>query len=319
MDQYNLTSNLEFLLLGLSEDPELQPILFALFLLIYLLTVLGNVLIILAISYDSHLHNPMYFFLFNLSLSDICFSSTTVPKMLINMQTHNKSITFATCIIQVSFFFLFGCMDSLLLTVMAYDRWVAICHPLYYQVILNPRLCRWLVIVSFCISLIDSQVHCLMVSQLTFCTNMEIPHFFCDVPELLKLACSDTSINNIVMVLVSIIVGFLPASGIFYSYYKIISSIVKVPSLLGKYKAFSTCGSHLSVVCLFYGTGLGVYLSSTISSSTRGSMVASVMYTMVVPMMNPFIYSLRNRDIKKALQKLFSQIISYPPIYSHNI
>lgn len=304
MEPYNLTGALEFLLLGLSDDPELQPILFVLFLLIYLLTVLGNMFIILAISSDSHLHSPMYFFLYNLSLSDMGFSSTTVPKMLINMQTHSKTITYAACLSQVSFFFLFGCMDNLLLTVMAYDRWVAICHPLHYQVILNPGLCRRLVLISFFFSLMDSQVHWLMVSQLTFCTNKEIPHFFCDVPALLKLACSDTSTNNIVIFIIGIIGGLLPVSGIFYSYYKIMSSIFRVPSLHGKYKAFSTCGSHLSVVCLFYGTGLGVYLSSSVSSSSRECMVASIMYTVLVPMINPFIYSLRNRDIKKALQKI---------------
>ncbi|XP_052045002.1 olfactory receptor 18-like [Apodemus sylvaticus] len=309
MESYNLTSNLNFLLRGLSEDPVLQPILFVLFLLIYLLTVLGNVLIMLAISSDSHLHSPMYFFLYNLSLADMGFSSTTVPKMLINMQTQNKSISYGACLTQVSFFFLFGNMDNLLLAVMAYDRWVAICHPLHYQVILNPRLCRSLVIVSFFISAVSSQVHCLMVSQLTFCTSIEIPHFFCDVPELLKLACSDTFISNIARFLLSIIIGFLPVSGIFYSYYKITASIFKVPSLLGKYKVLSTCGSHLSVVCLFYGTGLGVYLSSTVSSSSRESVGASVMYTVVVPMMNPFIYSLRNKDMKKALLKIVRQIM----------
>ena len=252
MEPYNLTGTLEFILLGLSEDPELQPVLFVLFLLIYLLTVLGNVLIILAISCDSHLHSPMYFFLYNLSLADMGFSSTTIPKMLINLHAHNRSITYAECLTQVSFFILFGCMDSILLAVMAYDRWVAICHPLHYQVILNPCLCRCLVIASFFISLVSSQIHCLMVSQLTFCINVEIPHFFCDVPELVKLACSNTTINDIVMFLLSIIVGFLPASGIFYSYYKIISSIVRVLSSLQKYKDFSTCGFHLSVVCLFY-------------------------------------------------------------------
>ncbi|NP_001000985.1 olfactory receptor Olr1160 [Rattus norvegicus] len=309
METYNLTGTLEFLLLDLSEDTELQFIFFVLFLLIYLLTVLGNVLIILAISSDSQLHSPMYFFLYNLSLSDMGFSSTTVPKMLINMQTHNKSITYAGCLTQVFFFILFGGMDSLLLTAMAYDRWVAICHPLHYQVILNPRLCRCLLILSFFISVLSSQVHCLMVSQLTFCTNMEIHHFFCDVPELLKLSCSDSFISNIVRIILSIILGFLPMSGILYSYYKITSSIFKFPSLLGKYKVFSTCGSHLSVVCLFYGTGIGVYLSSTVSSSYGESMVASVLYIMVVPMINPFIYSLRNKDIKKALQKIVRQIL----------
>ncbi|XP_052045001.1 olfactory receptor 18-like [Apodemus sylvaticus] len=309
MESYNLTRTLEFLLLGLSEDDELQPVLFVLFLLIYLLTVLGNVLIMLAISSDSHLHSLMYFFLYNLSLSDMAFSSTTIPQLLINMQTQNKSITYAACLTQVSFFILFGDMDSLLLAVMSYDRWVAICHPLHYQVILNPRLCSCLVIVSFFISLVSSQAHYLMVSQLTFCTNIEIHQFFCDVPELVKLACSDTTINDIIMFILSIIIGFLPASGIFYSYYKITSSIFRVPSLLGKYKAFSTCGSHLSVVCLFYGTGIGVYLSSIVSSSSRGSVGASIMYTMVVPMMNPFIYSLRNKDIKKALQKIVRKIM----------
>ncbi|XP_046299747.1 olfactory receptor 7E24-like, partial [Marmota monax] len=308
VEPQNLTGVLEFLIQGLSDDPEVQPILFGLFLSMYLVTVLGNLLIILAVSSDSHLHTPMYFFLSNLSLADIGFSSSTIPKMLVNFQTHSKSITYAGCLTQVSCFFLFGCLDSLLLAVMAYDRLVAICHPLHYPIIMNPRLCGLLALVSFSISLVDSQVHCLMVSQLTFCQDIEIPHFFCDVPQLFKLACSDTSANNIVIFLVGTISGFLPIAGILFSYCKIVSSVLRVPSSGGKCKAFSTCGSHLTVVCLFYGTGLGVYLSSSDSTSSRKSMVVSVMYTMVTPMLNPFIYSLRNKDIKKSLQRIVSRI-----------
>ncbi|XP_047630377.1 olfactory receptor 7E24-like [Phacochoerus africanus] len=308
MELQNLTKVSEYYLLGLSDDPELQPFILGLFLCMYLVAILGNMLIILAVSSDSHLHTPMYFFLSNLSLADIGFITTTVPKMLVNMQAHSKSITYAGCLTQVSFFFLFGCLDSLLLAVMAYDRFVAICYPLHYLVIIKPNICGFLVLVSFFVSLLDSQIHCLMVSQLVFCKDVDIPHFFCDVPKLLHLACYDISTNYIVIFLVGTISGFLPISGISFSYYKIVSSILRVSSSGGRYKAFSTCGSHLSVVCLFYGTGLGVYLSSVVSSSPREDVVASVMYTVVTPMLNPFIYSLRNKDIKSALWRIVSRI-----------
>ncbi|KAM8926389.1 olfactory receptor 7E24-like [Lycaon pictus] len=306
MEPQNLTSVSEFLLLGLSDDPELQPHLFGLFLTMYLVTVLGNLLIILAVSSDSHLHTPMYFFLSNLSLADIGFSTTTVPKMLVNIQTHSKYITYAGCLTQMSFYFLFECLDNLLLAVMAYDRFVAICHPLNYPIIVNPRLCGLLVLLSFFSSLLESQIHCLMVSQLTFCTDVEIHHFFCDAPQLLHLACSYTSINTILIYFIGAIFGGIPLSGILCSYSRIASSILRVPTTGGKYKAFSTCGSHLSVVCLFYGTGLGVYLGSSISPSPGKDAVASVVYTVVIPMLNPFIYSLRNRDIKRALWGIIS-------------
>ncbi|XP_014645922.1 PREDICTED: olfactory receptor 18-like [Ceratotherium simum simum] len=308
MEPQNLTSVSDFLLLGLSDDLELQPLLFGLFLTMYVVTVLGNLLIILTVSSDSHLHTPMYFFLSNLSLADASFSTTTVPKMLVNLQTHSKSITYAGCLTQMSLFSLFACLDSQLLAVMAYDRLAAICHPLHYPVIMNFHLCGLLVLVSFFLSLLDSQLHYLMMSQLTFCANVEIPHFFCDPPQLLKLACSDISTNNILIYFIGAIFGGVPLTGILYSYTQIISSILRVSSSGGRYKAFSTCGSHLSVVCLFYGTGLGVYLSSTGSSSPRKNAVASVMYTVVTPMLNPFIYSLRNTDIKSALWRIVHRI-----------
>ncbi|KAM8926695.1 LOW QUALITY PROTEIN: olfactory receptor 7C2-like [Lycaon pictus] len=293
----------QFLLLGLSEEPELQPLLFGMLLSMYLITVLGNLLIILVISTDSRLHTPMYFFLANLSFADICFTSTTVPKMLLNIQTQSKTITYEGCLSQIFFFFVFGCLDNLLLTVMAYDRFVAICHPLHYSLIMNPQLCGLLALGSWCISVMGSLFETLTLLRLPL-QNMEISHFFCDLPEVLKLACSDTLINNIVVYFVTIVLGVFPLSGILFSYSQIFSSILRISSTADKYKAFSTCGSHLSVVCLFYGTSLGDYLSSAATTSSRTSLVASVMYAIVTPMLNPFIYSLRNGDMKGALGRL---------------
>ncbi|XP_058381800.1 olfactory receptor 7E178-like [Diceros bicornis minor] len=309
MGTKNVTRVSEFLLMGLSDDPELQPLLFSLFLSMYLVTMLGNLLIIMSISSDFHLHTPMYFFLSYLSLADIGFTSTTIPKMIVDIQTHSRVISYVGCLTQMSFFTLFGCLDSLLLTAMAYDRFVAICHPLHYPVIMNSRLCGLLVLISFAISLLYSPLHSLIVSQLTFFMDVEIPHFFCDPSQLFNLACFEIPINNILMYFIAAIPGGVPLTGILFSYSRIVSSIVIVPSTGGKYKAFATCGSHLSVVCLFYGTGLGVYLSSAVSHSPRKDAVASVMYSVVTPMLNPFIYSLRNRDIKRAMQKLLRRTV----------
>ncbi|XP_059551158.1 olfactory receptor 7A17-like [Myotis daubentonii] len=305
MEPENDTLISEFLLLGLSAEPELQPLIFGLFLSMYLITVLGNLLIILAVSSDSHLHTPMYFFLSNLSLVDICFTSTTVPKMLWNIQTQSKAITFKGCITQLYFFLHFGGLDDFLLAVMAYDRYVAICHPLHYMVIMNPRLCGLLVLVSWITSALQSLLESLMVLQLSFCTDLEIPHFFCELKEVVQLASSETFHNKMVMYFIAVLLGVVPLAGVIYSYSKIVSSVRAIPSAQGKYKAFSTCASHLWVVSLFYGTGIGVYLSSADTHSSHSSAAASVMYTVVTPMLNPFIYSLRNRDIKRALKTFF--------------
>ncbi|XP_047394259.1 olfactory receptor 7E24-like [Sciurus carolinensis] len=305
--EQNLTSASEFHLLGLSEDPDLQPILFGLFLSMYLVTVLGNLLILLAVSSDSHLHTPMYFFLSNLSLVDICFISTTVPKMLMNIQIHSRAISYVGCLTQMSLFSIFVCMDSLLLSVMAYDRFVAICHPLQYPVMMNPHVCGVLVFVSFLFSILDSQLHNLITLQFIYHKNVEISDFFCDPSQLLHLICFDTFTNNIVMYFTDVVFGFFPISGILFSYYKIVSSVLRIPSTGGKFKAFSTCGSHLSIVGLFYTTGLAVYLGSAKSPSSKKEVVSSVMYTVVTPVLNPFIYSLRNRDIKNALKSFHSR------------
>ncbi|ELK28219.1 PREDICTED: olfactory receptor 7A5 [Myotis davidii] len=307
MEPGNGTQISEFLLLGLSQALELQPLIFGLFFSMYLVTVLGNLLIILAVSSDSHLHTPMYFFLSNLSLVDISFTSTTIPKMLWNIQTQSKVITYEGCITQIYFYILFAVLDNFILTVMAYDRYVAICHPLHYLVIMNPKLCGLLVLVSWILSALHSLLHSLMVLGLCFCSDLEIPHFFCELNWVLQLACSDTFLNNILIYFLTLLLGFGPLAGIFYSYSRIISSVRAIPSAQGKYKAFSTCASHLSVVSLYYGSVLGVYLSSAASQSSHSSATASVMYTMVTPMLNPFIYSLRNNDIKRALERFFGR------------
>ncbi|XP_062966111.1 olfactory receptor 7A17-like [Cynocephalus volans] len=303
MEPGNDTRISEFLLLGFSETPELQPLLFGLFLSMYLITVFGNLLIILAIISDSHLHTPMYFFLSNLSFVDICFTSASIPKMLVNIWTQSKVITYAGCISQMYFLLLFAGLDDLLLSVMAYDRFVAICHPLHYMVIMNPRLCGLLVLVSTITSVLHSLLQSLMVLRLSFYTHAEIPHFFCELNQVVHHACSDTFLNDMVIYFAAGLLAGCPLAGIVYSYSKIVSSVKGMSSARGKYKAFSTCASHLSVVSLFYGTSLGVYLTSAATHNSQSSAAASVMYMVVTPMLNPFIYSLRNKDMKRALKK----------------
>ncbi|EDL25083.1 olfactory receptor 866 [Mus musculus] len=306
-DVENLTDVLEFHLMALSEDPELQLLLFGLFLSVYLVTVLGNLLIILIIIFDSNLHNPMYFFLSNLSLIDILFISTTIPKMIVGIKMHSRVISYAGCLTQMSLFLFFVCMDDMILNVMAYDRFVAICHPLHYTVLMNPQVCVILILLSFSVSVFDSQLHNLIALQDTCFRDVEIANFFCHPSQLLNLACTNTLSSNIVIYFIGVILGIFPVLGIILSYCKIVFSILKIPSSSGKYKAFSTCGSHLLVVCLFYGTGIGVYLGSAVSHSPRKNAVASLMYTAVSPMLNPFIYTLRNRDISNALKRFHSR------------
>uniref|UniRef100_A0A8D2DLP7 Olfactory receptor n=1 Tax=Sciurus vulgaris TaxID=55149 RepID=A0A8D2DLP7_SCIVU len=307
----NQTTHSEFLLLGLTDNPALQPLIFSVFLSMYLVTILGNLLIILAIYSDSHLHTPMYFFLSNLSFNDICLSTTTVPKMLVNIQSQDQSISYTGCLTQVCFVLVFGGLENCLLAVMAYDRYVAICHPLRYIDIMNPCLCGLLTLFSLLVSIVDGLLHSLMALRLSFCTNLEIPHFFCELAQIIKLSCSDTLIDNILIYVAVCIFAGVPLSGIIFSYVHIVSSVFRMPSSEGKLKAFSTCGSHLSVVSLFYGTGFGVYISSSVTDSPRNSAVASVMYSVVPQMLNPLIYSLRNKDMKEALRKILGRTLEH--------
>ncbi|XP_040091788.1 olfactory receptor 1I1-like, partial [Oryx dammah] len=267
----------------------------------------GNLLIILAIITDSHLHTPMYFFLCNLALVDIFFSSTTIPKMLVNLWTQSKAIPFAGCLAQMYAFHLFGTMDSFLLAVMAIDRFVAIVHPLRYLAIMSPRVCGLLVVGSWLITNLQSIVHTSLMAQLTFCAGSEIPHFFCDLMPLLKLSCSDTHSNELVIFAFGIIMGISPLTCILLSYICIFWAVFTIPSAQGKWKAFSTCGSHLTVVTLFYGTIFAVYLQPVSPTSSQKDKAAALMCGVVIPMLNPFIYSLRNKNMKAALRKLFSK------------
>uniref|UniRef100_A0A8D1DS65 Olfactory receptor n=1 Tax=Sus scrofa TaxID=9823 RepID=A0A8D1DS65_PIG len=304
MRRENQSSVSEFLLLGLPIQPEQLGLYFALFLGMYLTTVLGNLLIILLIRLDPRLHTPMYFFLSHLALTDISFASVTVPKMLMNMQTQDHSISYAGCVTQTYFFMFFACIDNLLLAVMAYDRYVAICHPLRYTIIMREELCLCLLAGCWLLSCAYALTHTLLLAQLSFCVDNIIPNFFCDLAALLKLSCSDTSLNELVIYTSGAAVFIFPPSGILVSYGRIGISILRVPSTKGICKALSTCGSHLSVVSLFYGTIIAVYFSPSFGQSHYKDIIASVMYTVVTPMLNPFIYSLRNRDMTLALEIL---------------
>ncbi|XP_031229050.1 olfactory receptor 50-like [Mastomys coucha] len=297
----------EFILLGLPIRAEDQAVYSVLFLAMYLTTVLGNLLIILLIRLNSHLHTPMYFFLSHLAFTDISFSSVTAPKMLMNMLTHSQSISYDGCISQVYFFLFFGSIDSFLLTSMAYDRYVAICHPLHYTRIMNQNLCVLLVVVSWFLSNACGLVHSLLLTRVSHFRDNIIPHYFCDLSALLKLSSSDTTINELVILPVGTVVITLPFICILVSYGHIGVTILKTPSIKGICKALSTCGSHLCVVSLYYGAIIGLYLVPSYNNTNDKDVIVAVMYSLVTPMLNPFIYSLRNRDMKGALRNILGR------------
>ncbi|XP_036596718.1 olfactory receptor 1361-like [Trichosurus vulpecula] len=307
MERENYSRVSEFILLGLSDQPEQKRFMFLVFLIMYLITGLGNLLIILAIRTDSRLDTPMYFFLSNLSLVDICYTSTTIPKMLVNYISGNKVILYVSCLAQVFFFSWFAAIDSILLASMAYDRYMAICAPLHYTMAMTPRVCVLLVAVCWFWACANALTHTILLTQLSFCGHTEIPHFFCDLNVVIRLSCSDTFINDLVIYTVGGLTAVIPFIGILISYIHIFVAVLRIPSAQGKWKVFSTCGSHLTVVCLFYGTIIGVYFNPTSAHTTQQDTVAAVMYTVVTPMLNPFIYSLRNKDMKGALRMLLTR------------
>uniref|UniRef100_A0A8D2DNY4 Olfactory receptor n=1 Tax=Sciurus vulgaris TaxID=55149 RepID=A0A8D2DNY4_SCIVU len=303
MDGGNQSGNSEFLLMGLSEIPEQQRILFWTFLPMYLVTVVGNVLIILAIGSDSHLHSPMYFFLANLSLTDLFFVTNTIPKMLVNLQSQNKAISYTGCLTQLFFLVSLVALDNLILAVMAYDRYVAICHPLHYVTAMNSKLCILLLTLCWALSILYGLIHTLLMTRVIFCGSRKIHYIFCEMYVLLRLACSNTQINHTVLIATGCFIFLTPLGFMIMSYVCIVRAILRMPSASNKYKAFATCASHLTVVSLFYGTLCMVYLQPLHTYSMKDS-VATVMYAVVTPMMNPFIYSLRNKDMHRALGRL---------------
>ncbi|XP_004645876.1 olfactory receptor 2G3-like [Octodon degus] len=308
MDKRKLNSTVtEFVFLGLSSEPEVQHILFVLFLLFYLLTVAGNVIIITVIQIDPRLQTPMYFFLTNLSFLDICYTSTNVPQMLSNMAGRKKTIPFSSCATQMYFSLAFGMIECVLLGVMAYDRYVAICHPLHYTVIMDPRTCTHLAAISWCSSFLSSMVISALTLTLPYCGPNVLNHFFCEVPSVLRLACTDTSLTELVVFVFSILIVFIPFLLIVVSYARILLSVLRMHSASGRHKALSTCASHLTVVALFYGTAIFMYMRPQSKSSRAGGKVIAVFYTVITPMLNPLIYSLRNQDVKGALKRAFAK------------
>ncbi|XP_032706680.1 olfactory receptor 1L6-like [Lontra canadensis] len=304
MSRGNQSHVAEFLLLGLTSDPKEQGWLFASFLAMYLVNVAGNSVIIAAIWGDARLHTPMYFFLSNLFFVDICFTNVIVPRMLANMLSKNKKVPFAQCFTQMYFFVACAITDSFLLAAMALDRYTAICHPLHYTMTMSPQRCLLLATASWVLSHLHSLTHTILMARLSFCGPNVIHHFFCDVQPLLTLSCSDTSVNELLAFTEGSFVIMSPFILIIVSYVFITRAVLRVPSGGGRYKVFSTCGSHLTVVALFYGTAISVYIRPSSTYSVTKDRVVTIIYTVVIPMLNPFIYSLRNKDMKRALRKL---------------
>ncbi|KAB0340368.1 hypothetical protein FD754_023191 [Muntiacus muntjak] len=300
----NITEITYFILLGFSDFPRVIAVLFAVFLVIYILTLTCNLSLIILIGIDSHLHTPMYFFLSNLSFMDICYVTATVPKLLYDFFREQKIISYVDCVIQNFVFSTMGLSESCLMTAMAYDRYAAICNPLLYSSIMSPALCGRMVLGSYLAGLSGSISYLCFLSKFQFCGSNVINHFFCDMPQLLVLSCTDTFSAQLFTALSTMIFGILNVSIIMISYVYIGISILKITSVKGRSKAFTTCASHLTAVSLFYTSGIFVYLSSSSGGSSTFDRFASVFYTVMIPMLNPLIYSLRNKDIKDALKRL---------------
>ncbi|KAG8575997.1 hypothetical protein GDO81_009735, partial [Engystomops pustulosus] len=294
MESVNYTSVREFLLLGLMEDPQWNLLFFCIFLTMYIVTVLGNMFMMILICFSSKLQNPMYFFLGHLSFSDLCFSSVITPKLLHNLFSNQMAISFNGCATQLFFFGLFVGAECFHVTVMAYDRYVAICNPLLYLLIMSRSLRLVLVGAAYTGGLLTSIIHTTCTFHLSFCKSNKVNHFFCDIPPLLQLSCSDTFMSELFTFLLSSVLGSFSAIVIATSYAKIISSILRMKSSEGRQKAFSTCSSHLTVVALFFGTAIFMYARPISSYSVQKDKVISLVYTVVIPMLNPIIYSLRN-------------------------
>uniref|UniRef100_A0A6P5JL67 Olfactory receptor n=1 Tax=Phascolarctos cinereus TaxID=38626 RepID=A0A6P5JL67_PHACI len=299
----NSTEVNEFILVGLTDAPELQVPLFITFIFIYFVTLVGNLGIIVLIYLDPQLHTPMYFFLSNLSLVDCIYSSAVTPKMMAGILTGNKLISHDGCAAQMFFFVAFASVDCFLLAVMAYDRHAAICKPLHYTTTMRANVCMQLVIGCYIWGIIESSIHTGFTFQLSFCGSNIVHHFFCDIPPILALSCSDIHINEVVLFILAAFNVFFALLIILTSYMFIFITILRMHSAEGRQKAFSTCASHLTAVSMFYGTVIFMYLQPNSSHSMDNDQMASVFYTTVIPMLNPLVYSLRNKEVNKAFRK----------------
>ncbi|XP_063297672.1 olfactory receptor 5AR1-like [Pelobates fuscus] len=302
MESKNYSTVTEFILLGLSSDTSNQVLFFIIILVVYATSLAANILLILAVIFDHRLHNPMYFFLINLSLVNLGGPTVTIPKMLANFFSGKKSISFTGCASQIFFYLLLGGSECLLLVFMAYDRFVAICDPLHYTTVMSKSACAWMITVTWTANCVMSSIDIFFLCTLIFCGPNVINHFFCEIPSLMHLACSDTSINDVLRLGGSAILLLVPPILILLSYVKIIISIIRIQS--GRYKVFSTCFSHLTVVVLFYATVTFMYVRPRSSEADNTDKIMSVFCTIITPLLNPLIYSLRNKDVLRAMRHL---------------
>ncbi|KAG8504471.1 Olfactory receptor 2H1 [Galemys pyrenaicus] len=296
-----------FILLGFSEWPQLEMVLFWIVILFYTMIVFGNVTIIFLSCMDPRLYTPMYFFLSNLSFLELCFTTTSVPQMLSNLWGPDKSITYTGCVIQLCVFLCLGATEGILLVVMAFDRYVAICQPLRYSIIMNPPLCWKLAVIAWLSGLIESMIQSSITFQLPFCTHHRLDDFLCEVPALIRLACGDTSANEWQMTISAVLFTIVPVGFILTSYGYIAQAIGKIQSEEGRQKAIATCSSHLIVVFMFYGTVAIVYTDPKNHFASKHGKFFTFFYTVVTPLLNPLIYTLRNKEVKNALQRLLKK------------
>ncbi|KAM3832237.1 olfactory receptor 5V1-like [Vipera latastei] len=306
MDFQNRTQRTEFILLGFSSLRSHQVHLFLVFLAAYLATLMGNLMIITLVLLDSCLHTPMYFFLSQLSCLDVCLSSVVVPKILANLLLQEQTISYNQCLAQAFFLIGFAGCEPALLAIMAYDRYAAICQPFHYAHLMRGKLCIQLSVAIWLWGFLDSAITVALASRLDFCGNNNLPHIFCDVPPLLKITCSDTSVNELSTHIMGTLVGLVPLLLIVLSYFYILSSILQIRSRIGRRKAFSTCASHIAVVTLFVGNAFVNYNQPSAGYSLEVDTLISTMFCIITPMLNPLIYSLRNKEVKVALRKLLS-------------
>ncbi|XP_073422747.1 olfactory receptor 5AR1-like [Dendrobates tinctorius] len=307
MEMFNQSSSTRFILLGLSDVPYLKVIGFLALLVIYLITLLANLLLIIVVTINPKLHTPMYFFLINLSFIDICFSSTVVPKILMNTLSKDKSISLLECAIQMHFHLAFGSTECFILAVMAYDRFVAICKPLHYNIIMSRKKCISLSVSSWTSSFINSIIHVIYTFQMSFCNTHHVNHFFCEVPPFIQMSCGDTWLHELAMYISAGIIASLSFFLILISYFHILSNILRISSFHGRYKAFSKCASHIIVVTIFFGTIMILYLRPQSHTSPDIDNLVSILYSSVMPMLNPIIYSVTNKDVKGTVSKNLAQ------------
>ncbi|XP_062053921.1 olfactory receptor 5T9-like [Lepus europaeus] len=305
----NMSEVTVFILMGFTDDFDLQVILFLLFLGIYLFTLIGNLGLVILVIGNSQLHNPMYYFLSVLSSLDACYSTVVTPKMLVNFLSEDKSISYYGCITQMLLFVSFGSTESFLLAAMAYDRYVAIYNPLLYSVSMSPRVYVPLIIASYAGSILHATLHTVATFSLSFCASNEVKHVFCDIPPLLAISCSDTHINQLLLFYFVGSIEIVTILIVLVSYGFILLAIVRMHSAEGRRKVFSTCGSHLTGVSIYHGTILFMYVRPNPNSASQHDMIVSIFYTIVIPMLNPIIYSLRNKDVKQAMKKCLREII----------